>query len=112
MQPGHAQFVREASRLVDEGFMISIDYGADADALLWHALVHPNHEGIHIMDARQATSECAESYLTCPGLQDITMTVDFTEAAGAGSLAGWRAVAYAPIFHLEPLGLPKASQSS
>ena len=101
MQPGHAQFVREASQLVDEGFMISIDYGADADALLWHALVHPNHEGIHIMDARQALSECAGSYLTCPGLQDITMTVDFTEAAGAGSMAGWRPVAYAPIFHLE-----------
>lgn len=34
-----------------------------------HALVHPNHEGIHIMDARQATSECAGSYLACPGLQ-------------------------------------------
>lgn len=101
VQPGHAQFVREASELVDEGFMISIDYGADADALVWHALVHPNHEGIHIMDARQATSQCAGSYLACPGLQDITMTVDFTEAAGAGRVAGWKTAAYAPIFHLE-----------
>ena len=36
-------------------------------------------------------------------LQDITMTVDFTEAAGAGSMAGWKTAAYAPIFHLEPL---------
>ena len=35
-------------------------------------------------------------------LQDITMTVDFTEAAGAGSMAGWKTAAYAPIFHLEP----------
>lgn len=26
----------QASELVDEGFMISIDYGADADALIWH----------------------------------------------------------------------------
>ena len=34
-----------------------------------HALVHPNHEGIHIMDARQALSGCAGSYLACPGLQ-------------------------------------------
>eukprot|EP00913_Durusdinium_trenchii_P000591 g546.t1 len=101
VQPGHSQFVREASKLVDEGFMISMDYGADADALVWHALVHPNHEGIHIMDARQALSGCAGSYLACPGLQDITMTVDFTEAAGAGSTAGWRTAAYAPIFHLE-----------
>jgi hypothetical protein len=25
----------QASELVDEGFMISIDYGADADALVW-----------------------------------------------------------------------------
>jgi hypothetical protein len=91
--------------------------------------VHPNHEGIHIMDARQATSQCAGSYLACPGLQawdlalpslelnepngsgrvnynclqDITMTVDFTEAAGAGRVAGWKTAAYAPIFHLEPL---------
>ena len=31
------------------------------------------------------------------------MTVDFTEAAGAGSVAGWKTAAYAPIFHLEPL---------
>ena len=30
------------------------------------------------------------------------MTVDFTEAAGAGSMAGWKTAAYAPIFHLEP----------
>lgn len=32
------------------------------------------------------------------------MTVDFTEAAGAGSTAGWRTAAYAPIFHLEFFG--------
>lgn len=31
------------------------------------------------------------------------MTVDFTEAAGAGSMAGWKTAAYAPIFHLESL---------
>ncbi|CAE7877668.1 unnamed protein product [Symbiodinium microadriaticum] len=102
VQPGHAQFVQEASALVDEGFLVSMDYGADADALLWQALVHPNHEGIHIMDARQATSQCAGSYLECPGLQDITMTVDFTEAAEAGrKLAQWNTRAYGPIFHLE-----------
>ncbi|CAE7195600.1 unnamed protein product [Symbiodinium natans] len=102
VQPGHAQFVQEASALVDEGFLVSMDYGADADALLWQALVHPNHEGIHIMDARQATSQCAASYLECPGLQDITMTVDFTEAAEAGrQLAQWTTRAYGPIFHLE-----------
>ena len=36
------------------------------------------------------------------GLQDITTTVDFTEAAEAGEAAGWRTAAYAPIFQLEP----------
>ena len=27
---------------MDEGFLVSMDYGADADALLWQALVHPS----------------------------------------------------------------------
>ena len=41
--------------------------------------------------------------ITTNCLQDITMTVDFTEAAGADRVAGWKTAAYAPIFHLEPL---------
>ncbi|CAE8742934.1 unnamed protein product, partial [Polarella glacialis] len=71
LRPGEATFVQQAAGLIDEGFMVTMDYGADADALLWHALIRPNYEGIHIMDARDETlAECTSvSYLECPGLQ-------------------------------------------
>mmetsp|Transcript_53583 Transcript_53583/g.149030 ORF Transcript_53583/g.149030 Transcript_53583/m.149030 type:complete len:809 (-) Transcript_53583:67-2493(-) len=104
VRPGEAEFAREAGALVDEGFMVTLDYGADAEALLWQSLVHPNFEGIHTMDARAETAkECTQaSYLACPGLQDVTTTVDFTEFAEAGRrLGGWETRAYGPVFLLE-----------
>jgi len=104
LRPGEATFVQQAAGLIDEGFMVTMDYGADADALLWHALIRPNYEGIHIMDARDETlAECTSvSYLECPGLQDLTTSVDFTEVAVAGKqLGNWEVKAYGPIFLLE-----------
>lgn len=104
VRPGEAEFVREASRLVDEGFMVTVDYGADAQALAWQALVHPNFEGIYTMDARlEFAEECTKvSYLACPGLQDLTTSVDFTEVAEAGrQLGGWETKAYGPLLRLE-----------
>lgn len=104
VRPGEAEFVHQASQLIDEGFLVTLDYGADADALMWQALIRPNYEGIHIMDARHENmDECtAVSYLECPGLQDLTTSVDFTEVAQAGKmLGGWEVRAYGPIFLLE-----------
>lgn len=74
LRPGEASFVEETAKLMDEAFLVTLDYGADADALLWHALIRPSHEGIHIMDARdELFADCtAVSYLACPGLQDLT----------------------------------------
>lgn len=104
LRPGEAEFVDEAAKLLDEGFLVTLDYGADANALAWQALVRPNYEGIHIMDARWDThKDCtAVSYLECPGLQDLTTSVDFTEVAEAGrERGGWDVRAYGPIFLLE-----------
>jgi len=104
VRPGEAQFVEQTSQLLDNGFLVTLDYGADADALAWQALIRPNHEGILVMDARdELLQECTEvSYLECPGLQDITTSVDFTEVAQAGKeLGGWSVLAYGPIFLLE-----------
>lgn len=104
LRPGEASFVAQAGELLDEGFLVTMDYGADADALAWQTLIRPNYEGIHIVDARnEFLEECTTvSYLECPGLQDLTTSVDFTEVAEAGrQLAGWKVLAYGPIFLLE-----------
>jgi SAM-dependent MidA family methyltransferase len=103
LRPGEAQFVEQAGLLLDEGFLVTLDYGADADALMWQSLVRPNHEGVNIVDARDELSKCtAGSYLECPGLQDLTTSVDFTEVASAGrELGSWEVLAYGPIFLLE-----------
>mmetsp|Transcript_66450 Transcript_66450/g.216248 ORF Transcript_66450/g.216248 Transcript_66450/m.216248 type:complete len:850 (+) Transcript_66450:931-3480(+) len=111
LRPGEAAFAETASHLVDEGFLVTMDYGADADALAWQALIRPNYEGIHIVDARNENyDQCtAVSYLECPGLQDLTTSVDFTEVAVAGKeLGGWNVKAYGPIFLLE-LGFDETS---
>lgn len=104
MRPGEAEFVKQAADLLDEGFMLTMDYGADAEAIVWHSLVHPHFNGIHMMDARAETADkCTSvSVLACPGLQDMTTSVDFTEVAEAGKrLGGWEPRAYGPIFLLE-----------
>lgn len=104
LRPGEAAFAETAAHLVDEGFLVTMDYGADADALIWQALIRPHYEGINIVDARvENHDECTSvSYLECPGLQDLTTSVDFTEVAVAGAeLGGWTVRAYGPIFLLE-----------
>jgi len=104
VRPGEATFTEQASKLLDGGFLVTLDYGADADALAWQALIRPHYEGIHVMDARRENlEECtAVSYLECPGLQDLTTSVDFTEVSEAGRrLGGWKVLAYGPIFLLE-----------
>merc|ERR1719171_3265226 len=83
--------------------MLTMDYGADFGAHMWLGVVRPNFEGIHIMDARaELVEECTTvSYLQCPGLQDITTSVDFTEVAEAGQEVGWEPRAYGPMMFLE-----------
>merc|ERR550537_1478561 len=55
------------------------------------------------MDARHENlEECTKvSALECPGLQDLTTSVDFTEVAEAGRSLGWDVSAYGPLFFLE-----------
>ncbi|CAJ1460228.1 unnamed protein product, partial [Effrenium voratum] len=103
LRPGEASFVEGTAGLLDEGFMITLDYGADADSLLWFSTLRPHYDGIHIMDARTEFDDvCTQvSFLECPGLQDLTTSVDFTEVALAGAEHGWQVKAYGPIWLLE-----------
>jgi len=102
MRPGEEEFMRATAGLIDHGFALTVDYGADADGLLWHHLIRPNYDGIHTMDARTGLHECTHtSHLQCPGLQDLTTSVDFTEVAEAGVEYGWKLKAYTHQWDLE-----------
>lgn len=104
VRPGEAEFAHQSALLIDEGFLVTLDYGADADALAWQSLIRPNYEGVHTMDARdELADECTmRGMFECPGLQDLTTSADFTEVAEAGrSLGGWEVLAYGPIFLME-----------
>lgn len=100
-RPGEELFSAESSRLIDKGYMVTIDYGADMDALLWHQALRPNYEGISIMDARIAMQNCSGSELLCPGLQDMTTSVDFTNFALSGKEHGWETIVYGLMKELE-----------
>merc|ERR1712130_433812 len=46
--------------------------------------------------------EMCSDHLSCPGLQDLTTDVDFTEIAVAGKeLGAWKVLAYGPMLLLE-----------
>lgn len=83
---------------------MTLDYGADVEALLWQQVLWPEHEGIHVVnDDRRSSARCATaSPLECLGLRDLSTSVDFTEVAEAGkTLGGWTVSAYGPAFLLE-----------
>ncbi|UJS21833.1 MAG: SAM-dependent methyltransferase [Candidatus Brocadia sp.] len=77
---GAADWLRHASEKLDEGFVITIDYGDTRDRLY-----HGN--------AREGTLRCYHGhtvnrdYYARPGEQDITAHVDFTNLINAGRLA-------------------------
>ncbi|CAD7956428.1 unnamed protein product [Amoebophrya sp. A120] len=101
VRPGEEQFAQEASKLLDQGIMIAIDYGADFEALAWLQIVKPNYEGIHIMDARYGNFCTNKGELQCPGMHDITTNVDFTNFAEAAKEKNFELVSYAPMIELE-----------
>ncbi|CAD7941603.1 unnamed protein product [Amoebophrya sp. A25] len=99
VRPGEEEFARETSLLLDRGISISIDYGADFEALAWLQIVKPNYEGIHIMDARHGNLCTNKGELQCPGMHDITTNVDFTNFAE--SARDFKVISYAPMAEME-----------
>jgi len=100
-RPGEDLFAKESSKLIDRGYMLTIDYGADMESLLWHQAIRPNYDGISIMDARRNMHECSNSELSCPGMQDMTTSVDFTNFALAGKEHDWVTLKYSNLKEVE-----------
>jgi SAM-dependent MidA family methyltransferase len=75
-------FVARAASLLDRGFVITVDYGAERDELLnaphrYEGTLRAFHRHQLVIDA-----------LSHPGEQDLTTTVDWTQIKDAGALVG------------------------
>lgn len=82
------EFIARAANLLDRGYVVTIDYGAERNDLL------------NSPDRQQGTlrafrgHQFAENVLAKPGEQDLTTTVDWTQLRGAGEAAGLRTVRF------------------
>jgi SAM-dependent MidA family methyltransferase len=78
------QFVARAAGLLDRGYVVTVDYGAERTDLL----DSPNrHEGTLRAFRRH---QLMDDVLARPGEQDLTTTVDWTQIKEAGARAGLR----------------------
>jgi SAM-dependent MidA family methyltransferase len=75
-------FIARAAGLLDRGYVVTVDYGAERDALL----SDPNrHQGTLRAFRRH---QLIDDVLASPGAQDLTTTVDWTQITEAGKRAG------------------------
>jgi SAM-dependent MidA family methyltransferase len=72
-------FVAQAARLIERGFLISVDYGSDRTDLL----EAPHRHAGTLRSFRQ--HRMTDNVLTHPGQQDLTTTVDWTQIQEAGA---------------------------
>ena len=102
MRPGEEDFVNSVSDLLDEGFIFSIDYGADQTSLYRHSVL-AEYPGYIVLDSldKDVAQFCGDSRHRCPGLSDLTSHVDFTNLALAGQEVGLSTVFYGPQFLLD-----------
>ena len=86
ISPDAESFVMRAAGLLDRGFVITVDYGDERDALLNNPY------------RRQGTLRAAWHHQICqdvlqrPGCRDLTTTIDWTQMREAGDKAGLRAI--------------------
>ncbi len=83
------EFLRLVSRVMEEGFMMSIDYGYPA----WEYYAPERNRGTLLSYYRH---QVVEDPSLNPGKQDITTHVNFTALRDWGEEAGFRLVGYAP----------------
>jgi SAM-dependent MidA family methyltransferase len=84
-------FVSRAASLIDQGFLITVDYGAERNNLL----TAPNRFAGTLRafaEHRMATDIFAN-----PGEQDITTTIDWTQIQEAGSGSGFENLRLEPL---------------
>jgi SAM-dependent MidA family methyltransferase len=72
-------FVAQAARLIDRGFLISVDYGSDRADLL----TAPHRTAGTLRSFRRHLM--TDDVLSHPGEQDLTTTVDWTQIQEAGA---------------------------
>jgi SAM-dependent MidA family methyltransferase len=76
------RFIARSARLLDRGYVVTVDYGAERNDLLGD----PNrHQGTLRAFRRH---QLIDDVLTRPGEQDLTTTVDWTQIIDAGNRAG------------------------
>jgi SAM-dependent MidA family methyltransferase len=82
------EHISRAAALLDRGYVITVDYGAERDEL-WHA-----------PDRRLGTlrafhrHQLVDDLLARPGHQDLTSTIDWTQVREAGQRAGLQTIRF------------------
>jgi SAM-dependent MidA family methyltransferase len=82
------KFVSRAAALLDRGYVVTVDYGAERAELL------------HAPDRRLGTlrafyrHQMVDDVLARPGEQDLTTTIDWTQIQEAGDRAGLRTIRF------------------
>jgi SAM-dependent MidA family methyltransferase len=91
INPDAESFVARAAGLIDRGYVVSVDYGAERNDLLGD----PNrHQGTLRAFSRH---RLMDNPLDEPGEQDLTTTVDWTQIREAGHRAGLRTLRLEPL---------------
>jgi SAM-dependent MidA family methyltransferase len=80
------EWIERAARVVGRGFVVTVDYGAEADELY-----NAPHRARGTLRGFRAHS-FVEDILSEPGAHDLTTTVNWTHVRTAGERAGLRAV--------------------
>jgi SAM-dependent MidA family methyltransferase len=84
-------FVSRAAALLERGFLITVDYGAERQELL-----HDPQRFFGTLRGFQR-HQIIEDVLTSPGEVDITTTIDWTQLKLAGEPAGLRVMRHEPL---------------
>merc|ERR1719409_691115 len=89
------------------GFKLSLDYGANFEALAHSLSIDPTNDGVFVPPIPQELlvdlPECHNFWPKCAGRIDWTTFVDFTNLAAAGELHGCRKTFYGPQSLLEQI---------
>ena len=105
---GEEQFIRLADCILKgKGFILSVDYGSNFEALSSSMSTTPLEDGVSVppiplnLVKKGLRSDCQSNWLSCPGWIDLTSFIDFTNIARAGSELGWEPLLYGPQSFLE-----------
>jgi SAM-dependent MidA family methyltransferase len=91
VNPGAEDFVAQAARLIDCGFLISVDYGSARTDLL--SASHRTAGTLRSFQRHRMTDDV----LSYPGEQDLTTTVDWTQIQEAGARSNLETIRFEPL---------------